>query len=57
MDCSEQAYCICVHCNIVVAHTKGIPCKEVVCEKCGKRMIRQGGYHHTLYLKKQTKEK
>ncbi len=56
MECSEQGNCICVHCNTVVPHTKGIPCKEVVCKTCGKRMLREGGYHHQLYVQKQ-KEK
>lgn len=44
--------CICVHCNIQVPHTKGKPCRENNCPQCGKKMMREGSYHHQLYLSK-----
>jgi hypothetical protein len=44
--------CICVHCDIVIPHAKGIPCRENNCPQCGKKMIREGSYHHQLFLKK-----
>ncbi|ASB47909.1 ferredoxin [Alkalitalea saponilacus] len=44
--------CICVHCNIKYIHKPGIPCREKVCEKCHKPLMREGSFHHQLYLKK-----
>lgn len=49
--------CICVHCDTKVAHVKGKPCREMVCPSCGKRMMREGGYHHQLYLQKKEEKK
>lgn len=45
--------CICVHCDTKIPHAKGKPCKENKCPQCGKRMLREGGYHHQLYIQKQ----
>ena len=50
-DCN--GFCICVHCNTRTVHVKGIPCRENDCPECGKRMIREGSYHHQLYLQKE----
>jgi hypothetical protein len=47
-----NGYCICVHCNIRIPHAKGIPCRENDCPQCGKKMMREGSYHHQLYLLK-----
>ena len=44
--------CICVHCNTIIPHAKGKPCRENVCPQCGKKMMREGSYHHQLYLLK-----
>ena len=44
--------CICVHCNTTIPHAKGKPCRENDCPKCGKKMMREGSYHHQLYLLK-----
>ncbi len=44
--------CICVHCDTRIPHAKGKPCRENKCPQCGKKMLRQGGYHHQLYLLK-----
>lgn len=53
-DCNGS--CICVHCDIRIQHAKGVACRENVCPKCGKRMMREGSYHHQLYeLKKREK--
>jgi predicted DNA-binding protein (UPF0251 family) len=43
--------CICVTCNTTYPHKKGIPCRENNCPNCGKTMMREGSYHHQLYLK------
>jgi hypothetical protein len=32
--------CICPKCGEKVAHTAGIPCNELKCEKCGTAMVR-----------------
>ncbi len=47
-----NGYCICVHCNTRILHARGIPCRETNCPVCGKRMMREGGYHHQLYNQK-----
>ncbi len=53
MDSSDnKGFCICVDCNTRIPHLKGKPCREVECPKCGKKMIREGNYHHQLYLQK-----
>lgn len=44
--------CICVHCDTRIPHVQGQPCKEKICPKCGKKMMREGGYHHRLYIQK-----
>ena len=49
-DCN--GYCICVHCNTRILHANGIPCRENNCPECGKKMMREGSYHHQLYLQK-----
>jgi predicted DNA-binding protein (UPF0251 family) len=45
-------YCICVHCNVRTPHVKGKPCNENVCPQCGKKIMREGSYHHQLYQQK-----
>jgi uncharacterized protein len=48
--------CICMDCNKRIPHQPGIPCRESVCPKCGKNMIRENSYHHQLYLNKKGKK-
>jgi hypothetical protein len=45
-------FCICVHCGMKLPHKKAMPCREVTCVDCGRNMVREGSYHHRLYLKK-----
>jgi len=52
----EKGYCICIKCNKRIAHTRGVPCRENKCPDCGKVMLREGGYHHRLYLEKKNKK-
>jgi len=47
-----NGYCICVNCNMRVPHPKGKPCREMECPECGIKMMREGSYHHQLYLQK-----
>ena len=42
--------CICVYCNLQLTKTEGKPCRENKCPQCGKQMMREGSYHHQLYL-------
>jgi NAD-dependent SIR2 family protein deacetylase len=49
-DCDKP--CICVHCQQSFPHEKGHPCRENKCPTCGKSLMREGSYHHELYLKK-----
>ena len=44
--------CICVYCDTLFPHTQGQPCKDRLCPKCGKKMMREGSYHHQIYIKK-----
>lgn len=46
-------FCICINCGEKVIHEKGKPCREVRCPACDKTMLREGSYHHQLYLEKQ----
>lgn len=48
----SDGYCICVNCNTRIPHTKGKPCRENDCPQCRKKMMREGSYHHQLYLLK-----
>lgn len=50
---TEEEYCVCLSCNARIEHKKGEPCHESKCPNCGKRMYREGSYHHRLYLQKQ----
>lgn len=34
-------YCICPNCGHRAPHERGKPCYEVVCPKCGTRMVRE----------------
>lgn len=45
-------YCICLHCNTRIQHIEGQPCRDNDCPQCGKKLIREGSYHHQLYLLK-----
>jgi uncharacterized protein len=45
-------YCICVSCNTRVPHVENVPCRTQKCPNCGKTLLREGSYHHQLYLKK-----
>jgi len=50
--CQTNGYCVCIHCNTRIPHLKGKPCRENHCPSCGRPMLREGEYHHQLYLKK-----
>lgn len=52
----NKGYCICVRCNTRIPHQKGIPCRQNKCPDCGKTLLREGSYHHQLYVQKK-KEK
>ncbi len=50
--CQTNGHCICPHCNTRIPHLKGKPCRASRCPTCGRTMLREGEYHHQLYLKK-----
>lgn len=49
---NRAGFCICLSCNTRIPHLPGAPCKNGVCPRCGKPMIRENSYHHLLYKKK-----
>ena len=48
--------CLCPACGHRIPHQRGVPCQEERCPKCGKKMLREGSYHHDLLIKKKAKE-
>ncbi len=52
-EMGEGGYCICPKCNNRMEHNQDIPCQDEKCSECGAKMIREGSYHHELFLKKQ----
>lgn len=36
-----EKICICEACGYTIKGQKGVPCRNVICEKCGKKMIRK----------------
>ncbi|HHM23490.1 MAG TPA: ferredoxin [Bacteroidetes bacterium] len=49
-------FCVCPKCGERIPHTPGRPCQEERCPKCGAKMLREGSYHHRLWLEKQKKK-
>lgn len=45
-------FCICPFCDMRIRHEPGRPCREDRCPSCGKKMVREGSYHHQLIIKK-----
>jgi len=48
-------HCICPKCDERIAHRRGIPCQEESCPKCGRKMMREGSYHHQKLMEKRNK--
>jgi uncharacterized protein len=44
--------CICVNCEILLPHQQGVPCRTVICPKCGQPMLRENSPQHKLLQKK-----
>ncbi|MBL7113337.1 MAG: DUF134 domain-containing protein [Bacteroidales bacterium] len=45
-------HCVCPHCDTRIIHKPGHPCRQEVCPACGKKMVREGSYHHQLIQNK-----
>jgi len=50
-------YCICLRCGYRVRKIPGVRCLEMKCPKCGAAMVREGSYHHQLYLERMKNKK
>ena len=48
--------CFCPKCGERVSHSRGRPCQEEKCPKCGVKMVREGSYHHELLEKKRAEK-
>ena len=44
--------CICPKCEARVPHRRGVPCRDERCPACGVKLLREGSYHHRLWLAK-----
>jgi hypothetical protein len=51
----EGGYCICPKCEKKMAHQQGIPCQDLKCPDCAVKMLREGSYHHDLFVMKRKK--
>ena len=49
-------FCICPKCGEKIAHQSGTPCQEQRCAGCGAKLLREGSYHHQLFMKKHEKQ-
>lgn len=55
----EQAegFCICIDCELKFPHTPNVPCRELHCPKCGKKLLRENSVHHQLIIEQRNKGK
>lgn len=44
--------CICPKCGKRMPHRRGVPCQLEHCPECGAKLLREGSYHHRLWLAK-----
>jgi len=50
-----KGYCICLKCGYRMPKQRGVRCMDIHCPKCGSVMVREGSYHHQLFLEKKKK--
>ena len=50
----SEGQCVCPKCDFVSEHTKSVPCQQEHCPNCGAKLLREGSYHHDLWVKKST---
>jgi predicted DNA-binding protein (UPF0251 family) len=48
-------HCICPKCDKRIPHKQGIPCQEEQCPDCGRKMMREGSFHHRKLMEKRKK--
>lgn len=52
-EMGSGGFCVCPKCDERIRHRRGTPCQEEHCPSCGAKMLREGSYHHRLFLEKQ----
>ena len=55
-DMGIGGFCICPKCDKKIPHTRGVPCQDEHCPDCGVKLLREGSYHHELFLAKRAKK-
>jgi len=49
-----EGQCICPKCDFVASHISSVPCQQERCPNCGAKLLREGSFHHDLWVKKVT---
>jgi predicted amidophosphoribosyltransferase len=55
-EMGEGGHCFCPKCEARVEHSRGEPCVEVRCPRCGAKMMREGSEHDRLLREKQARD-
>jgi ssDNA-binding Zn-finger/Zn-ribbon topoisomerase 1 len=55
-DMGPGGRCVCPKCEETAPHAKSVRCQDMRCPKCGAKMLREGSYHHALFLKKKAQK-
>jgi len=48
----KHTYCICPDCDIKIPHKKGVPCRENICVRCNRPMMKEDSIPHREALRR-----